>query len=145
MLKRGTRRNASVPQLFNILMTRGGKHVILCFYKAAKTNSYQVPTAELTKHSKKGFKYEIIFIKSQTSSATMCNAQHALVTRPKFIQGSCPCGQSHKLLDILQIQDLHFVTFVLNEDVFTTGYMQQSCADNSAWNYIAPFDIYMSY
>lgn len=144
MLKRGTRRNASVPQLFNILMTRGGKHVILCFYKAAKTNSYQAPTAELTKLSKKGFKYEIIFIKSQTSSATMCNAQRALVTRPKLIQGSCPCGRSHKLLDILQIQDLHFVTFVLNEDVSITG--QQSCADNSAWNYIAPFDIYnMSY
>lgn len=140
MLKRGTRRNASVPQLFNILMTRGGKHVILCFYKATKTNPYQAPTAELTKYSKKGFKYEIIFIKSQTSSATMCNAQRALVTRPKLIQGSCPCGRAHKLLDILQIQDLHFVTFVLNEDVSITG--QQSCADNSAWNYIAPFDIY---
>ena len=48
VLKRGTRHTASAPQLFNILMTRDGKHVILCFYQATETNLHYDPTAGLS-------------------------------------------------------------------------------------------------
>lgn len=83
VLKRGTRHTASAPQLFNILMTRDGKHVILCFYQATETNLHYDPTAGLSQHPKKrALSTTLSSLKTQTSSATMCDSQHAVVPRP---------------------------------------------------------------
>lgn len=68
--------------------------------------------------------YEIIYteVTNLVSNHVQCTTcfSYSAAIRSEF-RAAVPAVGTHKLLDFLQIQHLHCVTFVLNEDLFTTG------------------------